>query len=188
MRDPRLARVARQVRVHIPWIREHSLHSPEAWSARERSFALRAHRAQVPHTLVAKGVRALRMTIRKHAASLTWEVLVGVRALCQLRGGLVVLRAVGGRRSSARFQSCIFCSRTVRNATVHVLGSCPAWSQRRRSFMSSVGFLEGHSCGQIALAFLRSNVTSPFFGDAVRWAEAISREASIHWRLTDMTA
>ena len=53
----------------------------------------------------------------------TWDVLRGVRSMCRLRTGNIVLWHRNFNRSQARIQSCIFCGNI--NADSYLL---PSWS------------------------------------------------------------
>ena len=105
-------------------------------------------------------------------ADLPWDVQLCLRGWCRLRAGLATLRAVNGRRSQARFQSCIFCDRPTRNATVHALALCPPWEERRREFRLAAS-LGDCSAQALALAVLRCHPSSQGFVEGVRLADAI---------------
>ena len=97
---------------------------------------IQEHRATVPHYVFQVGpsphLRAAK------ALELPWQIQLCMRAWCRFRAGLVVLAGKNGRRSAAKFQSCLFCQSVVRNAVVHCLSTCPRWECQRLSFKEVV--------------------------------------------------
>ena len=111
------------------------------------------HGAQVPYNLLQSCPYSLLKSAQ--LAVLPWDIQLGLRSFCRLRAGLVRVRALKGRRSRARFQDCIACSHSVRNATNHAVAQCSSWSAPREAFF--IAHLEARKLltGALCLAILR---------------------------------
>ena len=135
------------------------------------------HNAQVPYLRFRKARCVVMRTLAR--SRLRWNCLVGVRAWCRLRAGLVVLRHSQRRISRARFQQCIFCHAIVRNATVHVLGKCVFWHEHRAVLQLSPALLV--SPDKVAIFFLGCSTVSPLFPLVVRMADEIDTTPAAFW-------
>ena len=112
---------------------------------------------------------------------LPWASQLHVRSWCRLRAGLLRLRCRDGRRSRARFQDCIFCGLTIRNAMIHVLGACPSWSVERTNFSFACGLEATIAQGDVAVAMLDCSPTSKGFCIALDWASKLDTATSDFW-------
>jgi hypothetical protein len=149
--------------------------SHETWLSK-----IAQHQAQVPYDRFQPQQSDVVLSLAQ--VSLTMDVLTGIRAWCRLRAGLVRLRHRDGKRSRSKFQSCLFCTQVVRNATVHMVASCPMWKSHREQFESIAGGSKEVRDGEKTLLFLGVSTTSPAFVVAARWADAVEQEAACVWR------
>eukprot|EP00973_Karenia_brevis_P024445 3371390-Karenia_brevis.AAC.1 len=65
------------------------------------------------------------------SCALPLRILVAQRSLCRLRLDYLCLGHVGGQRSQAGVQSCIFCNKRMRMGALHVLLRCPSFQVQR---------------------------------------------------------
>ena len=137
-----------------------------------------SHTAQVPYTLFQPSPSKIINEARR--ANLPWQVQLTLLSWCRLRAGLIILRHRNGRRSTARYQSCIFCGMTIRNATVHTLSCCSHWTKARADAISTLG-LETNLAGKRNLAMLGISVGRRGFHETILFAGQIDREATEYW-------
>ena len=142
------------------------------------------HRAQVPYYRVQQTVPLPRASVLRKllVSDLPWDVLLCVRGWFRLRAGLACLRTLRGRQSMARHQFCIFCGAGVRNATVHCISLCSAWSKLRENFVCTSRLPQPCSSHILCLQVLSCSVSSKAFVDAVRLADAIDAGATQYWQ------
>ncbi len=89
---------------------------------------------------------------------------------------------LNGKVSQAQRQRCIFCDGGVRNATVHVIGACSAWSVLRSNFLAAAQYPVQPSPDRICLDVLGASPGSAGFFFAVELCDAIDRHASSYWQ------
>ena len=143
------------------------------------------HNAQVPYLQISTSRGGyLRECLE---SALDWDVLLATRAHCRLRAGLITLRCRSGKRSSARLQNCIFCSCSTRNATVHVIGKCAAWSQWRSKVRA---LLEDASCAisadSLTMRILKTRPEESLYSAVALWSRDIDKSAKVFWKGRDL--
>ena len=142
------------------------------------------HTAQVPYLQTCGGRGGHLSACLSH--DLSWDVLLASRSHCRLRAGLITLRTVNGRRSTARFQNCIYCSISCRNSTVHVLGKCEVWSSWRAKFTDAVGSAHVvNTADSLTLVLLRSQPGQRHYPAAAQWSRDVDAAAKKFWYGTD---
>ena len=95
------------------------------------------HTAQVPYNLFQPVPSSEYACVLQ--SDLAWQHHLKIRAWSQVRAGLLVLRHLGGRRTQARFQCCVFCGMPgIRNGTKHVLSKCQVWSEFHRAIRETM--------------------------------------------------
>ena len=151
----------------------------QRFSANIWSSQIQHHRAQIPYSVVCDRLHDTLQTVRN--AHLPWDTLLCVRAWCRLRTGLLYLSHVNGRRSSATYQSCIFCNSGVRNAVVHCMGVCKHWDKRLA--FTSLMPEQAHpaTADALALVLLSCHPSSAGFADLMLWCNQIDRESDQFW-------
>jgi hypothetical protein len=137
------------------------------------------HQAQVPYTTF-QGAPSLAI-LEVRSLGLPWLVQLQFRGWLRLRAGLPCLRALHGRRSSARHQFCIFCGMGVRNGTVHAVGLCSTWNEWRTAFFAASGF-PPQNPDQTCKIVLGMSPRSTGFPEAVALCSKIDEGAAVYWR------
>ena len=139
------------------------------------------HSAQVPYLAIAERRGGYLTKILGDNSE--WDVLLGTRAHCRLRAGLITLRSQSGRTSRAKFQDCIFCAAIVRNATSQILGKCKVWQSFRHDFArTGTPNDRRDTVDSITLAVLRAEPGTPGFNIAVSWSVARDEKARSYWK------
>ena len=150
-------------------------HCAGAWKVRADT-----HGAQIPYCAFQCTPSTVLMDI-KHL-QLSFDALLCVRAWCRLRAGLICMRALHKRRSTARYQQCIFCGRGVRNATVHAVAVCPRWCRLRSDFVNVAALGANCSADVLCLEVLRCPPSHAALCEAVYLADALDQAATRYWK------
>ena len=137
------------------------------------------HSAQVPYCSFQDGPSHVLLQTR--GLNLPWVTQLQLRGWIRLRAGLACLRALGGRRSNAKFQRCIFCNRGVRNGTVHAVGCCSEWDIPRGAFTVAVG-AGSNTPDKICGLALSTVPGAAGFVEAVALCHGIDRGATQYWK------
>ena len=136
------------------------------------------HSAQVPYNLLhGTPSDACR---KARTGNLPWATLLQVRSWCRLRAGLLVLRHVSKRCSKRRFQQCIFCNCSVRNATVHCVARCTYWRALRHAIAVTMD-LNSANAGQFTLAVLKCAPSDEGFNKVAELSAALDKGAHEFW-------
>ena len=115
-------------------------------------------------------------------ANLAWDALRGVRSLCRLRAGLVVLCHKNGRVSQARMQYCIGCGDCVTDPYLHAILSCPHWrSARDRVYEFTPRPMRNNRLAMYDL--LKASPGDDHFAPLVALCVDIDRVAKVFWEL-----
>ena len=141
--------------------------------------AVARHTAQVPYSLI-QG-HPSDVLGRIGALELPWRTQISVRGWIRLRAGLVCLRHRNGRRSTARYQMCIGCNCTVRNATSHAIARCQCWSELREAIFAMWPGAQRMLVGQFTLAVLKCPPESLAFPSEVALAQSMDCMATRFW-------
>ena len=104
-----------------------------------------------------------------------------LRSWCRLRCGLIVLRHLGRRESRARYQDCIWCNCSIRNATVHCLSVCCRWQQIRAQLANAMGVHPQDNHQAFALRALGANLSATALEIVASWAADLDRESYDFW-------
>ena len=147
--------------------------SLEATCASRLKDRFLAHSAQVPYHVFALHPGGF-LSILCHSTT-PWDVLIGVGSFYRLRAGLISLRHLHGRQSAARYQNCVACNASIRNATVHTLGRCRTWTSQRDAFLNVTPSAKDISPDKLTAMILQAGPASPGFCIVVRWAVEIDR-------------
>ena len=137
------------------------------------------HRSHVPYHLFEPlpGTGIGRLQVHLPLAS-----HVHVRSWCRLRCGLLCLSHLGGSRSAARFQDCIFCKQSVRNNLVHSLSLCPRWASRRTLLEEAAQLERRRGAQEFTLQCLRSDLPGEALICMLTWAAELDRGEYEFWR------
>ena len=106
--------------------------------------------------------------------NLPWNVLLSQRAVIQLRRGYVELGHVGGRKSTAKIQECIFCAKRYSNVKFHVIHACIKLDHARQPCAPHF------PCG-IDLAMLDIPPCHPGYEPMALFAQEVVRRARVFW-------
>ena len=136
---------------------------------------VQTHRSIVPYS-VYQATRSSHMHAVKRMA-LDWSDQLCLLSWCRFRAGYIVLAGRDGRKSAAKLQACLFCSRVIRNWVVHCLSDCTAWSACRSAFKLCRGLGEVLSKDALARLILQCRPGSDGFVLVVRWFDLIDRRS-----------
>ena len=138
------------------------------------------HRAQVPYLVfTASPGGFLEASFGK---SLPWDVQLGIRSLIRVRAGLLDYGHVGGRRSAARYRSCVICDAILWRCTNHELGVCVKLASQRAAFVVAAGMGQSANSDSINMAILRTRPGVHGFVEAVRLARVLDELSCTFWR------
>ena len=115
------------------------------------------------------------------AKTLPWHSLLLQRSLARLRAGLLCFSHLGGRRSSAKRQRCIFCDSSIFSSTFHTLCRCTKWRSMRAVFWQVMQTPIPVPMHEQVVAILGCGPSSPGYGAALAWAGSLDREVDIYW-------
>ena len=135
------------------------------------------HSAQVPYR-VFQPLPSRCMALCRQL--LNWDEQLAVRSWCRLRSGLICLRHLNGRESAARYQMCVFCDRSIRNATVHCLSFCSVWECMRARIVQ-VGDWSNLDGDKLALQVLGCQPGSVTFSLVLELCVQVDKKASAFW-------
>ncbi len=93
-------------------------------------------------------------------------------------GAAFPLTAKGGKSSRAKYQDCLYCGGTVRNALVHCLAGCPFWTLQRLCCKELLGISDVLSKDELALRLLHVGPEHQAFPVFLRWCKAMDEEAT----------
>ena len=111
-----------------------------------------------------------------------WEELLGVRAWCRLRAGLVRLSHRFHKRSAAKVQLCIFCDHSVTSAYGHVFGNCAEFADLRLAPLRAILSEAGADNVDKAVSILRVGPPDRAWKSVLRWCLEVDRRAEVFWQ------
>ena len=118
---------------------------------------------------------------KEQARSLKWSTLLWQRSLCRLRCGLLRFGHVGGERSSARRQACLFCGTFSLSLHFHVLCRCPCWDEQRHIIWMIIGdSIPGSMESQLSGLFSLSPASESYH-HFVSWAAQLDKRVCDFW-------
>ena len=113
---------------------------------------------------------------------LRWDELLGVRAWCRLRAGLVRLSHRFCKRSAAKVQQCVFCDVYTSDAHAHVFEECAEWADFRIPPVMDILQHARVNSLHVAAGILRVAPPSCLWRHILRWSLQIDRAASAFWQ------
>ena len=144
-----------------------------------RSVGVSRHQSKIPYSTFQPCLLDVLSICR--SANLPWLTQLQLRGWCRVRAGLACFSCVGGRRSSAEHQFCIFCGCGVRNAIKHCVATCSFWRSARISFLSTIPLGDQLTTDVVSLKVLGAIPGTDGFLEAVALCDGLDEGASKFW-------
>ena len=116
---------------------------------------------------------------------LPWFSMQLQRSACRLRANLLTFGHLGGKRSAARRQRCVFCEEPHLSSTFHVLCRCTHWEELRRLFWITCGQDTPATQEEQTIFILSSAPGDPSYGVFLAWAGSLDRDTRAFWKGED---